>query len=69
MGSVAIPSRDTICPRYFNLALKNSHFEGLSLRPALASFLKNSLQSGDVIVRVFGEDDDIIQIYYAPVEV
>ena len=39
-GLVAIPSGDTTCPKYFNLALKNSHLDGFSLRPASANFSK-----------------------------
>ena len=39
-GSVAIPCGDTTWPRYFNLALKNSHLDGFNLRPASANFSK-----------------------------
>ena len=40
VGSVAIPCGDTTCPKYFSLVLKNSHLDGLSLRPASANFSK-----------------------------
>ena len=38
LGSVAMPSSETIWPKYFKLPRKNLHLEGLSLSPALANF-------------------------------
>ena len=39
-GLVLIPSSDTMCPRYSNFHLKNSHLDGFNFSPNAESFSK-----------------------------
>ena len=38
LGSVSIPSLETMCPKYANLVLKNLHFFGFNFSPAWPAF-------------------------------
>ena len=39
-GLVSIPFSDTMCPRYSNILLKNSHLDGFNFNPDSESFSK-----------------------------
>ena len=57
-------------PQVFDFFFYNkSHLEGFNFKPACPQFIEDSLESVNLLLWCLAEDNNVIQIDYAPIQV